>query len=376
MTRVGSLDALRGLAIVTMMVANLQAILLAPPHPLPLRAIGSIAAPLFIALSGLMVGLTAGRHSFWYFLVKRGAWVMGVGVFVDLVVWRIYPAMSTEVLYLIGLSMPLAYLGTRLPRWGLAGTAGAILLAPPLLQGWLGYGPFPIEFYLSGERVFPAEGQTSLLNHWLVDGWFPLFPWLGFSLVGALVGREWQKGGLARLRPWLKWGGVTLIAVGIASYLFSPPATFVRWSWTEMFYPPTLQYEAAALGVASLLLWLFLNTDTGAGPLRLPLGFLATLGRASLSLYFGHLFLGYQVLTRVAGGWGLMTWAEYAASFAAVVLVLWGVAGGYQALGERERRWLGWGLRGLVALTIAVFIALVAVGRYPLPTGIPLWAGL
>lgn len=358
-----------------MMVANLQAILVTPPHPLVLRAIGSIAAPLFIALSGFMVGLTAGRHSFWYFLVRRGAWVMGVGVFVDLVVWRIYPAMSAEVLYLIGLSIPLAYLGTRLPRWGLAVAAGAVLLAPPLLQEWLGYAPFPIEFYLSGERVFPAEGQTGLLNHYLVDGWFPAFPWLGFSLLGALVGREWQRGGAAALRRWLGWVGLALAAGGMLSYLVLPPATFVRWSWTEMFYPPTPQYEAAALGVVCLLFWLFLRAGPAPSPLRVPLGVLAPLGRASLGLYFGHLFLGYQVVSKLAGGWGMMTWRQYAAAYTGILLVLWGVAQGYEALGARERRWLGWGLRGLVVVTIATFVGLVATGRFPLPGGVPIWPG-
>ncbi|MDP6099817.1 MAG: hypothetical protein QGH66_00110 [Dehalococcoidia bacterium] len=52
-------------------------------------------------------------------------------------------------------------------------------LLPPLffyIQGWLGYAPFPVEFYLSSYRVFPLDGQTDILTHWLADGWFPVFP--------------------------------------------------------------------------------------------------------------------------------------------------------------------------------------------------------
>ncbi|MEK7848666.1 MAG: hypothetical protein AAB270_07055, partial [Chloroflexota bacterium] len=65
----------------------------------------------------------------------------------------------------------------------------------------------------------------------------------------------------------------------------------------------------------------------------------------------------------------------YAAAYAGVLLVLWGVARGYEALGGQGRRWLGWGLRGLVLLTIAPFVGRVATGRFPLPDGIPIWPG-
>lgn len=373
MNRIHGLDALRGLAILAMMVANLQAILVPLPHPMALRVVGSVAAPLFVVISGFMVSLTASEHSFGHSL-RRGAWLIGVGIFVDLIVWGIYPAMSAEVLYLIGLAVPLVYLATRLPSWGLWGAAALVLLAPPLVQAKLGYAPFPIEFYLSGVRVFPESGQTSLLTHWLGDGWFPVFPWVGFALFGAGLSRGWKQGGMIALKPWLLWGGLGLAAGGIASYFLYPPQTFIRGSWSEMFYPPTIQYEAAALGAVSLLLLLFLGW--GQGLLRVPVGALAVLGRASLGLYFGHLFLGYQVLTRGGEGWGMMTWLQYAVSYAGIALVLGAVAWGYEVLGLSKKRVVGRGLRGVVAGTIIVFIASLLLGRYPLPGGFPIWPGV
>ena len=64
-------------------------------------------------------------------------------------------------------------------------------LLPPLffyIQGWLGYAPFPVEFYLSSYRVFPLDGQTDILTHWLADGWFPCSPrWASPSSEPAAV---------------------------------------------------------------------------------------------------------------------------------------------------------------------------------------------
>ena len=53
-----SVDLLRGLAIAVMVAANLVPFLLVPPAPFWLRVIASVAAPLFIFLSGMMVALS------------------------------------------------------------------------------------------------------------------------------------------------------------------------------------------------------------------------------------------------------------------------------------------------------------------------------
>ena len=67
-----SIDMIRGFAIVAMMAANLLGVVLADPAPFALRLVSSLAAPLFIILSGFMVSLTADRHNFRYFVFNRG----------------------------------------------------------------------------------------------------------------------------------------------------------------------------------------------------------------------------------------------------------------------------------------------------------------
>ena len=59
------IDALRGLAIILMVPANL-----AEPHAVWYRILRSFAAPIFIMLSAGMVVLTAERHTLSYYLAR------------------------------------------------------------------------------------------------------------------------------------------------------------------------------------------------------------------------------------------------------------------------------------------------------------------
>jgi uncharacterized membrane protein len=71
--RDNTIDILRGLAIFTMVAANMSADNYADPHPYWFRIFGSFAAPTFVFLAGLMVSYTSFHkaHPFGYYL-KRG----------------------------------------------------------------------------------------------------------------------------------------------------------------------------------------------------------------------------------------------------------------------------------------------------------------
>ena len=83
------IDVLRGLAIFTMVAANMAASVLAPPHPFWFRLYGSFAAPLFIFISGMMIAIVAAKraHGLKYYFA-RGVMVILCGVFVDVFIWR------------------------------------------------------------------------------------------------------------------------------------------------------------------------------------------------------------------------------------------------------------------------------------------------
>jgi uncharacterized membrane protein len=284
-----SVDTLRGIAIVTMIAANLSATFLVQPHPLWIRLYGSFAAPLFILISGMMVEYTAKAKGYGLrHFAGRGLMIIAVAVLVDVLVWRIYPFTTMDILYLIGISTPIAYLCGRLKpsaRWIII---ACTFLATPILQLLLGYTDYPSEFTLLGQPTLIVLNQTSILNHWLVDGWFPIFPWLGFSLLGtALAGNRWGSDSKQKITDiGTTLAGLGAVGSGALIWWLYPGSLLVRAGYSELFYPPTLGYLLTSAGLVILLFGLVDKTSSSRGyvPLR-------TLGRVSLFIYILHLVL-------------------------------------------------------------------------------------
>ena len=185
MIRDGTIDILRGLAIFAMIASNSASYLLAEPHPFGLRLYGSFAAPMFILLSGFMVAYSTEQKNleFKYFFT-RGLIIIGIGAFIDIAIFKSYPFTSFDVLYTIGLSLPVAYLFLKISnKWNRWGLVLAIFALTPLLQKLLGYTDYPTIITFPFNIPVVPDYPTNIANHLLIDGWFPLFPWLGFSLL-------------------------------------------------------------------------------------------------------------------------------------------------------------------------------------------------
>jgi uncharacterized membrane protein len=292
-TRDRGIDALRGLAILLMIMANSAPHSMAEPFPLWFRFVSSLAAPLFVMLAGFMVAYTSSSRGYGIqrFLV-RGALVAASGVALDLFVYGIYPATSFDILYLLAVTLPVAYLVSRWP------TAVAWLLAAlvfgltPLLQGWLGYTPDPTEIYFMGEPSPMAPVETGIPQHILVDGWFPLFPWLGFGILGVALARLRKAGHGASL--WFGGVGLALLVGGLAFWKLFPGLLLPRGGYVELFYPPTLGFALTFSGLLLTLLW---------AVTRFPPGRLFdpayAVGEASITVYLVHLVLIVYVLEAV-----------------------------------------------------------------------------
>lgn len=292
-----TIDTLRGLAIFTMVAANMAALVLAEPHPFWFRLYGSFAAPLFILLAGMMVALTTQTkgHRLKYFVI-RGVMIIAVGVLIDVLIWNIYPFMTVDVLYLIGISLPLAYLFLRmntLSRWVIV---ISIFLVTPILQNILGYTDYPTEFYLWGEQTVAVENQTNIFNHWVVDGWFPIFPWIVFSLIGVnLANLRWKD------KSYTTFGKNAIFLIGIGILVFGgiiwwfyPGSLLVREGYSELFYPPTVGYVISSIG---LIIILFSIIDWR--PSIIIYKPLQALGESALFMYILHLALIKYIITLV-----------------------------------------------------------------------------
>jgi len=308
-----------------MVAANLAGAALAEPHPFWLRLYGSFAAPTFVLLSGMMIALSfrARGRAFSYFL-KRGATIVLVGALVDVLIWQIYPFTTVDVLYLIGISLPLvslACLRSPLLAWALA---GLIFAGTPVLQRVLGYSAYPTEAYLWGTLTVMVVGQTSIANHWLVDGFFPLFPWLGFAFLGEGLGAwRWPEGASPSIArgPLLAWT-LALLGLGCGIWYTWPGPLLTREGYSEMFYPPTLGFITTAVGVFGVLFWIVDCRPTLPGH-----DVLRALGESSLAMYIAHLVLIRYVITLIwPDGVGLVPFAAiYIALLVALIAVAYGL---------------------------------------------------
>lgn len=281
-------DVLRGLAITLMVGANLIPYFLEPPVPLWLRVVSSLAAPLFIFLSGMMVPLSCltKQRTFSYFLLK-GGFVVAIAALLDLFVWGFFPFVDFDVLYLIGISLPLVYLYIYLPFQARLAVFLTIILITPVLQHLTGYSGLlfqpPVMAVLGGVAL---PSPVMLLVQWFVNGWFPLFPWLAVALLGAETGSyRWQGNTII---PFTRQGMMVLsgsiLFLGLLFWYLIPGPGLIRAGYAELFYPPTPEFIFLVTGA---IFCLFILAD------RLPLTSrifdpVRAMGECSLAIYLIH----------------------------------------------------------------------------------------
>src|SRR6478609_6558061 len=94
------IDIVRGLAVFCMIAANMAGSILHEAPPFWFRLYGTFAAPVFIMLSGVMIGFNQHKpqHDLKYYLI-RGGLILGVASSLDFLLWRQCPFMSFDVLY-------------------------------------------------------------------------------------------------------------------------------------------------------------------------------------------------------------------------------------------------------------------------------------
>lgn len=297
------IDTLRGLAILLMIPANL-APYLGEPHSMWFRILGSFAAPTFIMLSAGMIVLRGEKHSLSYYL-KRGGIVVGVGVLLDTLLWKIFPFTSFDVLYPIGLAMPLLYLLRRVDARELFYIAVIFILGTYVLQALTGYHAEALEVYFD-DMWTPSIGR--LLQSWFVDGWFPIFPWMGYAFIGALFFRTLFAEGIGTSHHFVTLG-VVLTAIGFV-LLFAPLPYIrnfadgsileTRGGYSEIFYPPTFAYIFTSIGI--VVLFSTLLRRIRFNPTHSVIGFF---GRHSMMVYILHQVLGALVLLPILESQGV-----------------------------------------------------------------------
>jgi len=345
-----SVDILRGIAIFTMIAANMAPYNYEEPHPLAFRLYGSLAAPMFIFLAGMMVSYTATikAHPIQYYL-KRAAATILVAALIDSCIWDILPLVTFDVLYMIGLAMPLIFLFNKLPRIAQVILIISIFSVTPLLHYFMGYAEVPAEVSLSEGNVFAKVQEIPVWRQFLHEGWFPLFPWIGVSLLGAFVGSFKFKTAAEIFNKNLLISGAVLFLTGLVTWLVIMPETatnegfdgsagshvfykflITREGYSELFYPPTLFYLFTFLGFILMLIPLMYALRNNK-----VLGLLTVFGRSSLLVYILHtVFIAFIFSNEhfFLGTIGLHPLPMFLVIYLAHALVLWLICYGVQKL--------------------------------------------
>lgn len=254
--------------------------------PFYFRLYGSFAAPTFIFLSGMMVSFTITKknHSSIYF-VKRTVTLLITGAALDLLISGILPFMTFDVLYLIGLSILLTFFFKKLKRGMQYITTLIIFAFTPVLQNIFGYQRMPVEIPISMIGSGASIPITTVLRQLFIDGWFPLFPWLGFAFLGSIAADIRFKAKSFSNLAVLFAGLITLI-FGELIWTAHPGSLYIRKGYSELFYPPTTGFILTSIGVI-IILFFIIDLKNSLAIFK-PF---SVLGRWSLQIYVLHLIL-------------------------------------------------------------------------------------
>jgi uncharacterized membrane protein len=287
-----SIDTIRGIAICIMLGANvLGYVTLCEYHPLWFDLVSSFAAPLFILVSGYMAAVNSVKKhtSLSYFLVRGGMLILTATI-IDCLIWHFVPFAAFDVLYLMGLGVPVVFLLSKKSIRMKIGFVAVVLLITVILQNFWEYRPFPLEInFSSPDADYSDYNIFNVLKAFLYDGWFPVFPWIALPVLGSIFAhfREKSANNFANMKIFLT--GCLLTSAGFVwlylAYTSADPFDELakRAPYGELFYPATLPF---LIGVSGVCLLIFALVDKTRN--RIKWNPFVVFGQTSLFTYILH----------------------------------------------------------------------------------------
>lgn len=320
--RITSIDALRGLVMLLMLVDHAREFFFLDHQvadPVDLDAAGPglflsrlaahLCAPVFVALTGISAWLhargDAAKAS--AFLLRRGAFLVLLEVTLVNFAWTFDVTPATyflQVIWAIGLSMIALSALVHLPRGFLVAFGGGIVLGHNLLDGLVLSPATP------GHALWAVLHQRDLIAlPWGATARtsYPVLPWIGVVALGYAAGPWFARG----VDP--GWRNARLLATGAGMLgVFVVLRAVMGYGDTGIWtttgnpardamafvnltkYPPSACFILLTLGIGAIVLSLIEWVD--AALVRI----LAVLGGAPLFFYILHLYL-LHAANRAAG---------------------------------------------------------------------------
>lgn len=252
--RYTSIDILRAIAIALMVqvhfLENLSGAIGVGPT--------GFAAPLFTFLSGvsyrlwLNSQLAKGRKDtdISKITIRRGLFLFGTGFLFNILVWLPEDTFNWDILTFIGAAYVLFNVVRKMPAPIPPLVCVCVYLISPYLRALSDYPAYWLNGYFECDLTL---SQVSL--GFLVNGFFPLFPWLIYPIAGFAVGGclfPISRRSPQALNRLLMLGIGLLTASGLAILLrsYSPAAVQAVWlkGWTM--FPASAEYVLGTLGIA------------------------------------------------------------------------------------------------------------------------------
>lgn len=304
--RYPSIDILRTLALFVMVLVHFGENL--SGFAVPFTGFG---APLFAFLSGA-------SYRLWSFgqeakgkseleidkiSIRRGLFVFGVGFAFNILVWLPEDTFNWDVLTLIGSALILLNFARKLPLPISVLVAVGAVLVSPILRMTADYEAYWVNKYFEYDLTL-----SDVTIGYLATGYFPIFPWIAFSLTGfvaasllfadvsdedeiSLPGDEPVK----TPPPWpLTVVGAGLLAISVALLLARPYLTgrifqVMLGGWRM--FPPTTEYVLGTLGMTLVVFGAahrWIDSNPRALRYRGALDVCKTFSRHSFTIYIVH----------------------------------------------------------------------------------------
>jgi len=224
--------------------------------------ITGLGAPLFTLLSGVSYRLWlngqqrrgVSDEEISKISIRRGLFVFGVGLAFNIIVWLPEDTFIWDVLTFIGAALLLLNLVRRLPVAIPITMALLAVAISPALRASADWDAYWTNNYFEADLTLP-----DLVIGFLVTGYFPVFPWIAYTLAGysmaTLLFPHDSESPLPSLRPVMLLGatmiGLAMLGLAVRGYVPAVVSKHILTGWRM--YPPSLEYISTTIGGAMLL---------------------------------------------------------------------------------------------------------------------------
>jgi uncharacterized membrane protein len=309
MKRYASVDVLRGVAIISMILIHFNENL---SPGLENNAIFDffrflaelLAAPFFTTLAGTSFVLSYAKqaeqgHSpnqIRNHVFKRGSFIFGVGLLFAVVVWGPSQILDWDILPLLGVAAFVMYTVRNLSARALFGLAFLAFALAPALRELIG---FQYAWNPDLDDYIAPKNVREFFLGFFVNGFFPFFPWITYPLLGMGIGKLLVKKEKSFPVGSTALAGTLFLSIGSAMMLIAKSTELTgitgilvtNWTVGYSKYPTLPSYIFASAGLFLIIFALCHKTlDTKPQPSKVaaPLSILSLFSRYSLTIYFSH----------------------------------------------------------------------------------------